>query len=193
MGDINITRATMRHAKGIPWRGYYMRKHATDLIAYADAIFKNKPDFIIETGTATGASALFFADMMNLLNGKGQVITIDIGPVSQPEHPNVKYIIGSSLDKKIIEYVKSLISGKVMVVLDSSHRNKHVARELQEYSPLVTSGQYLVVEDVYVGVREYWPFTAVKNFVKKGKFKEEDVMGYYMIGFTRGGWLKKNG
>lgn len=37
-----------------------------------------KPDFIIETGTAFGGSALLWAMVLEHVNPKGRVITLDI-------------------------------------------------------------------------------------------------------------------
>ena len=42
------------------WRGTRVIKFPSDMILYAQVMFKRKPDVLIETGTAFGGSALFF-------------------------------------------------------------------------------------------------------------------------------------
>jgi cephalosporin hydroxylase len=176
------------------WRGKRVVKYPTDLILYAETIFENKPDWIIETGTHRGGSAMFLADMMTLAGCPGKVISVDIKPVETPEHPKVEYVIGSSIDKVIIEYVKSKISGNIMVVLDSSHKARHVMQELHYYSGLVSKGQYVVVEDCYTkDGNDYPPKKAVDWFLQrtKGRFVLEPREDKYLVGITRGGWLKR--
>jgi cephalosporin hydroxylase len=58
-------------------------------------------------------------------------------------------MVGSSTDDKIVRHVKEQISqtDKVMVILDSDHHKEHVLKELRIYGPLVTRGNYLIVED----------------------------------------------
>ena len=175
------------------WRGVRVVKYPTDLLLYAETIFDLKPDWIIETGTAHGGSTLFFADMLTLINAPGKVLSIDIKPLGTPAHPKVEYILGSSIDRNIVANVKSKVSGKVMVVLDSSHKARHVARELHYYSGLVTVGQYLVVEDCYTkNSAKYGPHFAVDwFFTRTKKFVEVDRVEKFLIGITRGGWLKR--
>jgi cephalosporin hydroxylase len=176
------------------WRGVRVVKFPTDLLLYAETIFELKPDWIIETGTAHGGSTLYFADLLSLINAPGKVISIDIKPLGTPEHPKIEYVLGSSVDRGIVNDVKSRISGKVMVVLDSSHKQSHVMRELHFYSGMVTPGQYVVVEDCYTkDGREYPPKLAVDWFLKRvGKrFVLEPKEMKYLFGITRGGWLKR--
>ena len=59
------------------WRGIRVVKFPQDLILYAQVIFKRKPEYIIETGTRFGGSALFLGDMLQLVGGK-KVYSIDI-------------------------------------------------------------------------------------------------------------------
>ena len=177
------------------WRGVKIDKFPTDMSLYAEAIFETKPDWIIETGTQRGGSSLFFADLLLLINSPGKVISIDIESYQPIAHPKVEYVIGSSIDDAVVSHIKDSVSGKVMVVLDSSHLLNHVSRELEIYSEIVTAGQYLVVEDCYFeGTREYYPKTAVDTFLSTtDKFTLEPNGEKYLFAVTRGGWLKRNG
>lgn len=175
------------------WRGVQTIKFPTDFTLYAEVIFKNKPDFIIETGTKFGGSSLFFADMLSLFTENGRVISIDNNPKSTPDHPRVEYIRGSSSDRAIVEQVRQKVAGKkVMVVLDSDHRSFHVKRELRLFNDLVTEGQYLVVEDCYLGSKPYYPLKAVEWFLTKtNKFKLDNLEDRFAFVVTRGGWLRR--
>jgi cephalosporin hydroxylase len=90
---------------------------------------------------------------------------------------------GSSTDVTIFEKVKSLIKPniKIMLILDSNHTHEHVYNELNLYSPLVSPGQYIIVEDTLVEHIPHqthrqrpWghgnnPYTAVKQFLLENK------------------------
>lgn len=175
------------------WQGLSALKLPSDFFLYQEVIFKNKPDYIIETGTRFGGSARFFANMCEL-NGKGQVITIDIRGRHQPPYPNITYIQGSSISNKVVRTVSRMTKGKsVMVVLDSNHSYDHVLKELERYSRIVTKGQYMVVEDCIQGDGDIGrPSRAIDDFMKKSSgFKRVDLTEKYIVGFTSNGWLLK--
>jgi cephalosporin hydroxylase len=186
------------------WRGLKVIKYPSDMILYSQVIFDRRPDFIIETGTYHGGSAVFFGDLLSLSGGK-KVITIDHKPIhaqswfeKQPEpHERVQYILASSTEKETVDVVKGLIpeGSKIMVVLDSEHTVDHVARELFLYAPLVTDGQYLVVEDCYAERSEpYQPYYAVEEFLQTNKgFVCQPLEDQFVFAVTRGGWLLKVG
>ena len=176
------------------WRGVTVVKYATDLILYSEMIHENKPDFIIEAGTAYGGSALFFADMLNTLCGGGKVLTIDTRNRVTVRHPNVEYIIGSSADPKIVQEVRNQVrNGTVMVVLDSDHSFEHVRSELSAYRYIATPGQFMVVEDCYVRhERISGPGKAVDCFLKRNEsFVRESPEDKFLIAVTRRGWLRR--
>ena len=180
------------------WRGVRCIKLPTDLILYAEVLWKNQPDILIECGTSEGGSALFFADVMNNI-GKGQVISIDMAPKAQPEHPRITYIVGRMTACDTLARVNELIKGKsVMVILDGDHHRAQVKRELYYYAPMVTKGQYIVVEDIYqksglvqapgqAGEAVDWFF---KNKLSDGYVKDpRDNQFLYCI--TKGGWIRR--
>jgi hypothetical protein len=63
----------------------------------------------------------------------------------------VEFILGSSTDPAIVAKLAERAKGKkVMVILDSDHRQSHVAQELEAYASMVNVGGYLIVQDTSV-------------------------------------------
>lgn len=131
------------------WLGVRTDKCPLDLWIYQELLHELRPDLIVETGTAFGGSALYFASLCDLL-GQGRVLTIDVQPQDGwPEHPRIEYFSGSSVAPETLGHVRRRAEAAetVLVVLDSDHRKEHVLEELRLYAPLVTPGSYIVVED----------------------------------------------
>ena len=83
-----------------------------------------------------------------------------------------------------------------MVVLDSNHEKAHVLAELNLYSPLVTPGSYLIVEDT--GIREMNPHIqagpreALEAFLPEHPDFVPDVSREkFLISFNQGGYLRR--
>lgn len=131
------------------YKDFKFNKELTDMANLLEIIKEVQPDFIIECGTQYGGSACQMAELLKEING-GKVITIDIKDyldIRLKNHPHIIQIIGSSTNPGVIEKVKSIIHGKILVDLDSDHSASHVLAELEAYSPLVTAGSYLICED----------------------------------------------
>jgi cephalosporin hydroxylase len=146
------------HFLGVP-----VYKPPTDLWAVQQIISVSRPTVIVETGTAFGGSALWYASIMDLLGIEGMVFTIDLFPQGVddgyvfPKHPKLNYILGDSISEdtfmKVINMAQRGIARGThnwMVVLDSDHTQDHVFQELLMWSPLVSKGQFLIVEDTRV-------------------------------------------
>jgi cephalosporin hydroxylase len=177
------------------WRGNKILKYPTDLILYHQVIWDKRPDLIVETGTAYGGSTLFLADMLDII-GKGLIVSIDYKPVAQPPHPRIKYITGRTTSKDVLNKVRELFGYRktTMVILDSDHRRPHVKRELYYYSPIVTPGQYMVVEDAWYKGQKKGPAQAIDWFMRtpRGKqFELTKIDDQFRACLTRGGWLIK--
>jgi cephalosporin hydroxylase len=179
------------------WRGVRLIKMPSDVMLYHKVIWENKPDFIIDSGTKFGGSALFFQDMLDMVGNGGRVISIDKFPVDKQKDPRITYIEDGSTSDATIKYIKETVGNKsVMVVLDSDHSRRHVKRELHYYSHIVTPGQFLVIEDCYMyrtGKCELaGPGEARDWFLGKSKkLVQTNLDQTYLIGFTRGGWLRR--
>ncbi len=182
------------------WRGIPILKFPSDLILYAQVIYENQPDFIVETGTQSGGSACFFADVLNL-DGEGHVVTIDLNDLTYCtvlDHPNITYLRGSSIDPRIVAKVRDIVgNGSVMVSLDSNHTSRHVRRELWHYSKIVTRGQYLVVEDLCDrrgNIRKNrGPAPAVELFLegrRNRRYRRVPLEEQFAATVTKYGWLR---
>lgn len=187
------------------WLGVPCWKLPFDLQIMQEIIFEVQPDYLIETGTGYGGSALFFASIMELI-GRGKVLTIDIESKvdiaslggKELYKRRVEFITGSSMDEDVVRRVKKVIGGKVVVVLDSWHTKTHVLQELEMYSPLVSMNSYMVVEDTHVSdhpVPWKWgpgPFEAVEEFLLKNpQFMVDKKCEKLGFTFNPNGYLKK--
>jgi cephalosporin hydroxylase len=139
--------------RNLEWMGMKLQKFPSDMMVYQEIIWKTKPDVIVETGTWQGGSALFMAQVCELLN-YGLVITVDLHNqwVGAPRHPRIMYITGDSADPQIFAQIAEIVKpfSHPMVILDSNHSREHVLKELDLYAPLVSVGNYLIVEDTNI-------------------------------------------
>jgi cephalosporin hydroxylase len=125
-----------------------------DVWVTQEILFDVKPDYIVEAGTLHGGSALQWAILLEHINPKGRVITIDIEDMvtDAREFPiwkrKVDFLVGSSTDPAIVaEVTRRVGGGTVLVILDSLHTEEHVRAELEAYAPLVSLGSYVIVQD----------------------------------------------
>jgi cephalosporin hydroxylase len=186
---------------GLKWLGVQTQKFPGDLWVYQEIITEVRPDWIIESGTNQGGSALFLASVCDAV-GHGRVISIDIeAPRSPPQHPRLEYITGSSTSTAVLNQLHERLAqtAKVMVMLDSDHSFEHVLQELRLYSDLVTAGSYLIVEDTNLAghpVKTYLsdgPFEAVKEFqATDRRFSIDHSREKFFLTFNPSGFLRRD-
>ena len=162
------------------WLGVKIIKYPTDLMAYQEIISEIRPAVIIETGTHSGGSALFFAGLCDLL-GRGRVVSIDIDTPPAVSHPRISFVTGDSTNLRTVARVGELVAGEepVLVTLDSRHIKEHVLEEMKLYAAMTTVGSYLVVEDTKLNGHPVFtphrpdqgegPMEAVQEFLKTHK------------------------
>jgi cephalosporin hydroxylase len=196
------------------WLGRPIIQFPQDIIALQEIIWKVKPDLIIETGIARGGSLIFSASMLELAGGDGQVLGVDIDIRAHnreeierhPMYKRITMIEGSSVDEDVVAQVRDFARGKqsVLVILDSNHTHEHVLRELEFYSPLVTSGSYLIVYDTVIEdmpeelcADRPWgkgdnPKTAVREFLRSndGFVVDDEITGKLLITVAPEGYLR---
>jgi cephalosporin hydroxylase len=149
-----------KYSYNFSWLGRPIIQFPQDIIAMQEIIWNVKPELIVETGIAHGGSLIFYASMLELLGGNGQVLGIDVdirnhNRTEIEKHRMFKRITmiqGSSVDSEVVNKVFSFAKkiNPILLVLDSNHTHDHVLKELELYSSLVTKGSYLVVFDTII-------------------------------------------
>ncbi len=191
------------------WLGVNSFQTPTDNWAMQEILVEQKPDFVVETGTRNGGTALYYASILSLLGSDGKVITVDIEPhVDQAAQHDlfrqrVQVITGSSTAPEVIEAITKQVKGRrVLVTLDSLHTKDHVLKEMELYAPLVTEGSYLVVQDTIASKNPLFPsfresggpMEAVDEFLKTHpEFVVDDEREKFLLTFYPRGYLRKTG
>lgn len=186
--------------KNTSWLGVGVQKCPLDLWVYQEILVELTPDVIVETGTAAGGSALFLATVCDLV-GNGVVVTVDVEEqASRPVHRRIRYVLGSSVGEQTFGDVEREIAegARVMVILDSDHSRDHVLAELRLYGTLVSTGQYLVVEDTNINGHPVLsdfgpgPAEAIADFLAETDAFEIDAeREKFLMTFNPGGYLRK--
>jgi cephalosporin hydroxylase len=138
----------------ITWMGVNCQKSVSDMWNYQEILFELKPSLVIEFGTNHGGSALFFANVMRQIGEPFKVLSVDVfhGPLEPVARrdPDILFVESRSTVPAIAEHIQRLKSefpGKIFAILDSDHSMNHVLAEMKLLRPLLSAGDYLLVED----------------------------------------------
>lgn len=179
------------------YKGWTILKLPDDLMVYEQLLFQTKPDTIIELGSWSGGSALWFHDRL----AGGTVISVDILDAPRPAGPT--FIKGDLTSSITLKMVRRLIrpGARVMVVDDSEHTYGTTLAALRLYSPLVTPGCYFVVEDGAIDVPELRPWgtqvhgvlRAIDDFLAESD--QFEMVDWNLYGVTQNvnGYLERRG
>ncbi len=182
--------------KSMHYRGVRILKVPSDLWNYQEIFIERGVEWVIETGTRHGGSALFFADLLVLNGSPGRVISIDVDSSANlvRKHAAIDFLIADSGSDALAEQLRGRLPerrGPLFMILDSDHSKAHVLRELCALVPLLRADDYLVVEDTCVNghpVRADFgpgPYEALEEFLSQnpGVFVH-DVARETKFGFT---------
>lgn len=208
--DADLFHCMVVYLAGQSWRDLKLIKNQFDLRRYYDLIRAERFEAVVETGCQSGASSLFFMDVLSMSGLKDSpYIGIDI-PGAWPEqvhnypHPHA-LIRRDCLAYETLDDVKRLLDGrsKILISLDSVHSKVHVDEELKMYAPLCGPGSYLVVEDTDHGGRPVWPhygpcgYESVEEFLTtdlgRSFHRDVDIEARYGMTNSPGAWLRKAG
>ena len=179
------------------WRGYDSAKTPEDMWLYQETLTELRPSLIIEFGSSRGGTALFYADMLDLLRvPDGRVLSIDIqSRPNMPVHDRLTFFVGHSRHEPAIAAVKDAVAkarGPVLIIEDSEHTEQHIVGGLELYADMVTVGSYYVVEDLGYPDLQSPARIGVDAFLKRNpKFKVDQTKDRYLVSVANGGWLKR--
>ncbi len=177
-------------------------KNPLDAWIYQEIIYDVKPQVVIEIGSYSGGSTLYFAHLLDLL-GSGVVISIDVDRSRfSVAHDRIEPITGDSSAPQVVRRVQELCDGKTcLVVHDGDHRKEKVLEDLETYSPFVTPGSYLIVEDGIIdlfrprdGIGQFHsgPLAAIDEFLlRHPEFTVDSQRERYVITYNPRGFLRR--
>lgn len=194
--------------KSLSFHGVPVAKNPLDLWMLQQILYEVQPEVVIETGTSSGGSALYWANALNALGlERSRVLTVDTQDQAREASQRplwkkyVEFVQGDSTDPAISAQIAAKARGKrTLVTLDSEHTVEHVLGELRTYAPMVSRGSYLVVGSTHLDGTpaetgtEQGPFEAVRRFLEEGGGKdfEQDASRELMVlTSSPGGWLRR--
>jgi cephalosporin hydroxylase len=188
--------------------GVPCQKSVSDMWNYHEILFELKPSIVVEFGTNAGGSALYFAEMLNLVSSPSRVLSVDIDHSQAFEavrnHPRIELFQSDSKSPRVADRVRELraqLPGKVFFIVDSDHSLDHVLGELLLLREITAAGDYVVVEDGNLNghpVMPGWgpgPLEALaKYFQQFPNDYTRDLRREHKFGFTfaPGGFLIRN-
>ena len=214
--DFIVKTAPTKYSYHFSWMGRPIIAYPQDMIVMQEIIWKVQPDLIIETGVAHGGSIIYYASLLELIDGDGLVLGIDIDIRKHnreliechPMKKRIKLLEGSSVSSEIVNEVTTIAAGKkkVLLCLDSNHTHKHVLEELKLYANLTSVGSYCVVFDTVIedmpvdwdwGIRPWGvgnnPKTAIFEFLKTTDdfVVDKEIDHKLLISVAPDGYLKR--
>nr|WP_232066771.1 CmcI family methyltransferase [Mycobacterium parmense] len=136
------------------WMGVMCQKSASDMWNYQEILFELKPSLVIEFGTNQGGSALFFASVMRQIGAPFKVLSVDVyhGPLEPRARrdSDILFVESRSTVPAVAQHIQRLkeeYPGRIFAILDSDHSMNHVLAEMKLLRPLLSAGDYLIVED----------------------------------------------
>lgn len=187
---------------GVTYRGISAIRCPFDYVIYQMIISEIQPDLVIEIGTKYGGGALYLADLMDII-GHGTIHTIDIVQKAEDivaKHPRIKLFTNGWANYDLEE---TRGFSKILVIEDASHIYEDTLAALCKFSPVVSVGSYLIVEDGIVNElgreKEFHggPLRAIREFLVEHKNFKVDRTYCDMFGknatFNVNGYIKRLG
>jgi cephalosporin hydroxylase len=197
------------------YAGVPMAKFPEDLRVYEHLLWLQVPDVVLEIGTQSGGSALWFRDRLRTLetHGRlsrpGRVVSLDIDQsLAQKQlagrDDGITLIEGDVRDDAAVEAVHRAVAGvtNCMVIEDSAHVYETTMAAMEAFSRLVPVHGFMVIEDGCVDVpemriRDDWPrgvLRALTDWLARpqaGGFVVRRDLELYGLSCHPGGFLQR--
>jgi cephalosporin hydroxylase len=186
------------------YRGVPIQKNPFDFAIYPVLIWNLKPRTIIEIGSKSGGSALWFGDLLNNFGIAGHVYSVDIVKVKKYSHTNVTFLEGDgqNLHETFSTDLLKRLPRPWLVIEDADHSYQTSKAVLEFFHPYLDQDEYIVIEDGIISDiiqdKSYnsGPHQALKSFLAEYNHEYEidseycDFFGYNLTWATNG-YLKK--
>lgn len=140
--------------EGVKFLGVVTNKSVSDMWNYQEILSELGPGLVVEFGTRFGGSALFFAVVGRAIHPDLQVLSVDVRHDEVDpkvlQHSAIHLLRSSSTQPEVAARILDMRRahpGPVFFILDSDHSKEHVLGELELLRGVVTTGDYVVVED----------------------------------------------
>jgi cephalosporin hydroxylase len=199
------------------YAGLEIYKFPEDLRTYEHLLWVGRCNVVIELGSYSGASSLWFRDRLDAMLHYGRihdprVIAIDIVADEteasvrsvDPEARGITFVKGDVCDLTLPETIAEMLKpgDRPFVIEDSAHTYETTLASLKGFASFVPESGYLVVEDTCVDVEElriypHWPRgvqSAMQDWLSTPEGSEfEIVRGLEFYGLTchPGGFLRR--
>jgi len=130
--------------KGIP-----CLKNPFDLAIYMLLIQDLKPKTIIEIGSASGGSALWFSDLTKTMSLNTFIYSLDINQSNRLEIDQITFLQGDihALEQSALPEILQNCRRPLLVVEDGPHTYEGCKSALEFFHPYMEKGDYIVIED----------------------------------------------
>ena len=192
-------------------------KFPEDLRVYEHLLWNVQANVVIEIGTHSGGSALWFRDRLRTFAAYGRiaeplVITIDVDIAAarralqsvDPSCDRIVLVEGDARDESLPDEVRRLLpaNARCLVIDDSAHTYATTSASLTGFAQFVPRGGFFVVEDGCVDVEEMrvdsqWPrgvIEAIGDFLSSPEGRDFELrrdMECYGITCHVGGYLQR--
>jgi cephalosporin hydroxylase len=131
------------------YKGIQMVKDPFDIALYPMLLWELRPRTLIEVGSKSGGSGLWFGDQMKTFGIEGHVYSIDVVPVRGLDRDNVTFMEGNGreLEKVLSRELLETLPRPWLVIEDADHSYETSLAVLRFFHPYLMKGEYIVVED----------------------------------------------
>jgi cephalosporin hydroxylase len=181
------------------YRDIHIYKDALDLMLYMQLLERLKPNTVIEIGSKSGGSALWFADMISAAGRKPRVISIDLEPPTIADE-RIYFLKGDALDlgASLTDSLLADLPRPWLVTEDSAHTYETSRSALDFFDHRLVPGEFIVIEDGLAGEFYYksGPNLAVAAFLAASGARYQidaglcDFFGYNGT-INPNGWLTR--
>jgi cephalosporin hydroxylase len=214
---VDYTRLRLIQHMDDSYCGLLMLKFPEDLRTYEHMLWASRSNVVIELGSQTGGSTLWFRDRLVTMATYGRVadprvIAVDID-ISETEAgvrhvdrgaAHITLVDGDVLDPGLAGRIEAMLRpGDVpFVIEDTAHEHDTTLAALQGFAHLVPLGSWFVVEDTVVDddelrVNDEWPrgvVPALQEWLateQGAEFEVDHVAEHYGVTGHPGGFLRR--